>query len=76
MSPGKPNVLRMLSLRTSILLFVLILPATVWAGDPALNPVAVYARSITAVLSAAIILCLGSFWLRRQLSRAEPRFIT
>jgi hypothetical protein len=37
-----------------------------WAGDPAVNPVAVYARSITAVLSAAIILCLGSLWLRRQ----------
>lgn len=37
-----------------------------WAGDPAVNPVAVYARSITAVLSAAIILCLGKFWLRRQ----------
>ena len=37
-----------------------------WAEDPGVNDVAVYARSITAVLSAASILCLGSFWLRRQ----------
>ena len=37
-----------------------------WGGDPAINPVAVYARSITAVLSAAIILCMVSFWLRRN----------
>lgn len=43
-----------------------------WSGDPALNPVAVYARSITAVLSAAIILCLGSFWLRRQRGIGAP----
>jgi hypothetical protein len=43
-----------------------------WAGDPAVNPIAVYARSITAVLSAAIILCLGSFWLRRQRTAGTP----
>ena len=43
-----------------------------WAGDPAVNPIAVYARSITAVLSAAIILCLGSFWLRRQRGTGAP----
>ena len=43
-----------------------------WAGDPAVNPVAVYARSITAVLSAAIILYLGRFWLRRQRGADAP----
>jgi hypothetical protein len=43
-----------------------------WAGDPAVNAIAVYARSITAVLSGAIILCLGSFWLRRQRGASAP----
>lgn len=43
-----------------------------WAGDPALNPVAVYARAITAVLSAAIILCLVIFWLRRHRGADAP----